>query len=72
VVSSIKTNAAHDPACNCWQCDPEAPLGRARLTWQCDNCGSEFDEFTYGGPCVNIPCPGELRHKKPAAGAFYV
>lgn len=45
------------------------PEKRPNLTWRCDKCGVEFDYFTYGGPCVETGCDGELQHKKPKPGA---
>jgi hypothetical protein len=62
----------HDPDCK-WAIKHERvdstdlPLAdRPRMTWRCDECGAEFDHFTYGGPCPGRRiegCGGELRRR---------
>lgn len=37
---------------------------RPKMTWRCDKCGAEYDFFTYGGPCAEEGCDGELHHRK--------
>jgi len=57
----------HEPRhdyCSC--CRPASERSPAKMTWRCDHCEAEFDWLTYGGPCPENGCTGELqRHRRP-------
>lgn len=50
-----------------WDIVSNGAPNRTKMTWRCEKCGTEWDHFTYGGPCPGRDfngCDGELRRRR--------